>query len=82
MSLTPEQAILHLITDRGPTKTICPAEAARLLDPEDWRPHLPAIHSAAKQLHATGQITVTQRGQPINSATARGPIRLGLATPE
>ncbi|MEM1211182.1 MAG: DUF3253 domain-containing protein [Planctomycetota bacterium] len=75
---TPESAILTLVTQRGPNKTICPAEAARLLSPENWRAHLPAIQAAVQHLHATGQITVTQRGQPADPATARGPIRLGL----
>ncbi|MEM6552190.1 MAG: DUF3253 domain-containing protein [Planctomycetota bacterium] len=76
MSLTPASAILTLITQRGPNKTICPSEAARLLDPTHWRDHLTAIHTAAQHLHATGQLTITQRGQPVDPTTARGPIRL------
>lgn len=32
-----EQVILGLLERRAPGKTICPSDAARALDAEDWR---------------------------------------------
>jgi hypothetical protein len=77
-SATIAAAILDLVHDRGPGKTICPSEAARRLDPEAWRALMPAVREAAASLQAQGLIAVTQRGRPVDPLAAKGPIRLGL----
>jgi hypothetical protein len=71
-----EQAIDALLDDRRPGTTICPSEAARAVDPEGWRELMPAARAAAGRLAAAGQVEVTQRGEVVDVATARGPVRV------
>ncbi len=56
-------AILSLLAARGPGKTICPSEAARLIGGEDWRGAMPAVHDAAHELVADGAIELRQGGE-------------------
>jgi hypothetical protein len=77
----PEQArlraeILELLDGRGPGKTICPSDAARALAGKDFRPLMDTARAAAAELVADGEIEVTQRGETVDIAQARGPIRL------
>ena len=72
------EAILALARERGPGRTACPSEVARRLDPEGWRELTPAVREAAGTLAASGRIEVSQKGQAVDAASARGPIRLGL----
>ncbi len=71
-----EQAIDALLDDRRAGATICPSEAARAVDPEGWRELMPAARAAAGRLAAAGQVEVTQRGEVVDVATARGPVRV------
>jgi hypothetical protein len=73
-----EGRILELVAARGEGKTICPSEVARSLMGDDaFRPLMPRVREAAAELADRGAIAVTQRGQPVDARTARGPIRLG-----
>ena len=75
-----EQAILELLGQRGPGKTICPSEAARVLGDDDgFREHMDEVRAAAGRLRDRGEVEVTQRGRPVDAQSARGPIRLGRA---
>jgi hypothetical protein len=71
-------AILGLLAQRRPGATICPSEVARAEAPEDWRPLMPHVRTAAARLAAAGRIEVTQGGVVIDPRTAHGPIRLRL----
>ena len=71
--------ILTLALARGAGKSICPSEVARALS-SDWRALMPEIRRVAAEMQQTGQISVTQRGQPVRAVTAKGPIRLALPT--
>ena len=72
-----EEAILALCRERGPLKTICPSEAARMLvDDERWRSLMPAVREAAMRLAQRDLIDVCQRGRVVDIAHAQGPIRL------
>ena len=68
--------ILELLERRGPGKTICPSDAARALAGRDFRPLMDAARAAAAGLVADGEIEITQRGQVVDIAQARGPVRL------
>lgn len=68
--------ILELLERRGPGKTICPSDAARALAGRDFRPLMDAARAAAAGLVADGEIEITQRGQVVDIAHARGPVRL------
>ena len=72
-----ERAILDLLAQRDPGKTICPSDAARALGGDDgFRPLMPVVRDAARKLVAEGRIEVTQRGRPVDLDSARGAIRL------
>lgn len=78
---SPEQArlrtvILELLERRGPGKTICPSDAARALGGKDFRALMDTARAAAAELVGAGVIEVTQRGEVVDIAKARGPIRL------
>ncbi len=75
-----ERAILELLAQREPGKTICPSEAARALGGDDgFRELMPLVRDAAAALVADGRIEVTQGGSRVDIAEARGPIRLRAA---
>jgi hypothetical protein len=71
-----ERAIDALLDARRPEATICPSEAARAVDPEGWRELMPAARAAAGRLAAAGTAEVTQGGEVVDVATARGPVRV------
>jgi hypothetical protein len=74
------EAILELLDQRGPDKTICPSEAARALAGDaDFRPYMEPVREAAAKLADAGRIEVTQKGREVKIGEVRGPIRLGLA---
>ena len=71
-----ERAISDLLDLRRAGATICPSEAARHVDADDWRDLMPAARAAAGRLAAAGQVEVTQGGTVVDVATARGPVRI------
>ncbi len=81
-----ENAILQLLTAKGPEKSICPTEAARALasnPPGDkWRGSLSPIRLAAQRLAKAGRIEILRKGKPIAPETAHGVIRLRLTKSE
>jgi hypothetical protein len=74
-----EAAILDLLRARGAGKTICPSEAARRVDPPNWRLLMEDARMAARRLVATGQAEIVQDGHAVDPSRARGPIRLRLS---
>lgn len=74
-----ERAILELLERRGPTASICPSDAARAVyegKDEGWRVLMEPARRAARRLVASGEVEITQAGQPVDPAKARGPIRI------
>ncbi len=71
-----EAAILNLLKQRGPGKTICPSEAARQVAPQNWEPLMEPTRQAARRLVAAGEIVITQHGAVIDPSHAKGAIRL------
>ncbi|WP_435746293.1 DUF3253 domain-containing protein [Nocardioides sp. SYSU DS0663] len=72
-----ERGILDLLDRREPGRTICPSEAARAVGGEaDWRRLMAPAREAAGRLAATGAVEVTQRGEVVDVAGARGPVRI------
>jgi hypothetical protein len=69
--------LVALVRERGRGKTLCPSDAARALR-ADWRPLMPAVRATAAKLQQRGALQAFQKGRPVDPATARGPIRLGL----
>ncbi|MPQ96998.1 DUF3253 domain-containing protein [Modestobacter sp. I12A-02628] len=72
-----ERAIGDLLDRRRADASICPSEAARLVDPDGWRTLMPAARAAAGRLASAGRVQVTQRGEVVDLATGvRGPVRV------
>lgn len=71
-----ERAILDLLEGRARTATICPSEAARLVDPDAWRDLMEPARAAARRLVARGEVDITQGGRVVDPSTAQGPIRI------
>ena len=71
-----EDAIVGLLDQRASGATICPSEAARRVDPDGWRDLMPDARRVAGRLVDDGAIEMTQRGEVVDPATARGPVRL------
>jgi Protein of unknown function (DUF3253) len=71
-----ERTLGALLDHRRPDASVCPSEAARTVDPDGWRELMPAARAAAGRLAAGGAVEVTQRGEVVDVATARGPVRV------
>ncbi|MEM6293560.1 MAG: DUF2256 and DUF3253 domain-containing protein [Myxococcota bacterium] len=73
-----EQTIATLLEARGSGKTICPSEAARAVEPENWRPLMEPTRRAARRMVERGELQITQKGRVVDPTAAKGPIRLRL----
>ena len=68
--------IRELLAQRDEGKTICPSDAARALDADDFRSLMEPVRRVARDMVARGELEVTQKGRVVDIDTARGPIRL------
>jgi len=73
-----QSTIITMATDRGADKTICPSEVARVLFPADWRKHMEEVRQAAIALQEEGKVSITQKGEPIDTDRIKGPIRIKI----
>lgn len=73
-----EQTIVELLQARDAGKTICPSDAARALAGDGFRPLMEPVRARAREMVSRGALEVTQGGEVVDPATARGPIRLRL----
>ncbi len=74
-------AILQLLAQRDPGKTICPSDAARAVGGDaGFRALMDDARAAADELVTEGRIEVTQGGEVVDRAAVRGPIRVRLRT--
>lgn len=72
-------SIRTLLRKRGPGKTICPSDAARIAGGTDWRGAMPQAKDAAWVLADEGWLEIVQKGEPVKRS-ASGPIRLRRKT--
>lgn len=68
-------AIRALLRHRA-GKTICPSDAARTIGGAQWRDLMPAVREVAAELAEQGHVLVQQKGETVDIATAKGPVRL------
>ncbi|AEV71658.1 Protein of unknown function (DUF3253) [Mycolicibacterium rhodesiae NBB3] len=74
-------AILQLARDRGPTKTICPSDAARAVGGDQWRELMEPARDIARDLARAGEVEILQHGEVLDpDANWRGPIRIRAST--
>jgi hypothetical protein len=70
--------ILVVASNRGPQKSTCPSEIARMLFPDDWRKHMKDVVDVAIDLHNQGKVVITQKGIPIDVNHIKGPVRIKI----
>lgn len=70
-----EAAIRTLLRHRGGS-SICPSDVARVVGGEQWRERMDEVRRVAGVLADAEQVVVTQRGQVVDIASARGPVRI------
>lgn len=78
MSAPAEDAILTLAAARGRASSICPSEAARALDAENWRRRMHDVRVAAVKLAKAGRIEILRKGKPVDPDAFKGVIRLRI----
>jgi predicted sugar kinase len=71
-------AILAVAGQRGPEKSTCPSEIARMLFPGDWRKHMKSVVEVAIGLHEQHKVAITQKGDPVDVSHIKGPIRIKI----
>lgn len=72
------EAVLDLARRRGSTKTLCPSDAARVVDGEAFRELTVLARAAACRLADEGLVEITQRGVRVDGWRAHGPVRIRL----
>ena len=70
-------AILVLLNERGPQKTICPSELLPLEFKQD-KVMMEHVRRSARLLAAENKIEITQSGKAVDPVSFKGPIRLKL----
>lgn len=65
-----------LLRHRDPDSSICPSDVARTIGGASWRSVLDDVRSALATLADVGVVVATQRKEPIDLRTARGPVRI------
>ncbi|TPG25608.1 DUF3253 domain-containing protein [Mycolicibacterium hodleri] len=72
-------SILELAGERGPSKSICPSDAARAVGGDGWRDLMDDARDAARALANEGRVDITQKGDVLDpNAAWRGPIRIRI----
>ncbi len=74
-----EATLLRLTAERGPGKTVDPAEAARALGgdhPDGWGPLMQPIRRVAVALAEQGRLVILRKGKPADPRDFRGVYRL------
>ncbi len=73
-----EQTVLDLLAQRRAGATICPSEVARAVaaDGQAWRDLMDPVRAAVGRLVDRDEVDVTQGGEVVDLASARGPIRV------
>jgi hypothetical protein len=85
-SATPEEleaAMLSLLEERGPGRTISPADVAQVLggnQPDGWGPLMQPVRKVAVRLMKEGRIVILRKGRPVDPDDFRGTYRLALPT--
>jgi len=75
--------VIALCAEAGPTRTICPTDAAKAFaasrgeDALGWRSHLQDVRRTAVTLAHEGRIVIYRKGKPVDPDTFRGVYRLG-----
>mgnify|MGYP003576440166 CR=1 FL=1 len=70
--------IITTATERGPDKSTCPSEIARMLFPDDWRDHMKAVLGVAIDLVRQGKVMITKKGEAVDINNIKGAVRIKI----
>jgi hypothetical protein len=74
-----EETLIRLLAERGPGKTLDPAEAARALGgphPDQWGPLMQPVRRVAVALAEAGRVVILRKGKPADPRDFKGVYRL------
>lgn len=74
-----EAAIRALLRSRRDDATICPSEAARIVDGQSWRRLLPTVRDVAVRLARIGHIVILRNRVPASGDLTKGVLRYKLS---
>ncbi len=81
MTAAVEAAILSLLADLPPGKSVAPEDVARALDPTGWRRELGKVRGVAVGLARAGRLVILRHGKPADPDTFKGVWRMRLPNP-
>jgi hypothetical protein len=73
-----EDAILSLLADLPPGKSIDPANVAKIILPERWQRALGQVRSTAVGMARIGQVVILRHNKPADPDTFKGVYRLRM----
>lgn len=76
-----EAAILDLLAEAGPGRTISAMDAARRVGgdhPDGWGPLMQPLRRTVVRLMKEGRVVITRKGRPVDPDDFRGVYRLSL----
>ncbi|MCG7394754.1 DUF3253 domain-containing protein [Microvirga sp. ACRRW] len=76
-----EAAMLALLNERGPGRSISPADVASAVgghSSEEWGPLMQPLRRVAVRLMKEGRIVIVRKGKPVDPDDFRGTYRLTL----
>ena len=79
--LTAEDAILQLLKEQEPGKTISPSQAAQRMDQENPKSQMDKIRKSAKRLYDRELIEVIRKGKSVDPHHVKGVVRYRLKSP-
>ncbi len=80
-------ATIRTLLRKRSHSSICPSDVARIVggdgdgDGDAWREDMSNVRRVASEMASRGEIVATQKGIPVDAASARGPIRLNRGAP-
>ena len=77
-----EDAILALLAETPPGKSIDPANVAKQLQPERWQRILGQVRSTAVGMARAGQVVILRHNKPADPDSFKGVYRLRLPDSE
>lgn len=69
-------ATMRALTRNRADSSICPSDVARAVGGEEWRDRMSDVRRVAADLASREVVVVTQKGERVSIADARGPVRI------
>ncbi len=76
--LTAEDAIIQLLQEQEPGKTISPSQAAQRMDAANPKLQMEKIRKSARRLYDREIIEVIRKGKPVDPHHVKGVVRYRL----